>query len=599
MEQSGLTDDIHVHPCLSHRKKIKENRHPMNTKSRLVPLLLAVAVVVGILIGTFYANHFSGNRLSIINTGSNKLNYLLQIIDNNYVDTVNVNELVEEAMPVLLSELDPHSSYIPASEAEETSEELRGSFSGIGVRFTVQKDTVNVMNVIKGGPSEKVGILAGDRIVAADDSTLIGMENREIMKRRRGPKNSNVKLTIVRNGHRQPLTFTVVRGDVPVESVDSYFMLNDRTGYISIESFGENTYPEMLVALARLSMQGMKELIIDLRGNRGGYMQTAIMMVNEFLPGGQLVVYTEGRHSEREEYRTDGRGTFQQLPLIVLVDEGSASASEIFAGAIQDNDRGTIIGRRSFGKGLVQQPIEFKDGSCVRLTIARYYTPAGRCIQKPYEKGHGEEYENDLIMRYERGEFFSADSIHQQGPEYKTALGRTVYGGGGIMPDIFIPEDTTLYTSYFKEAQWSGLTIQFAFLYTDQNREQLNRFDSVDEMENWLRKQNLLEKFARYGEEHGLRRRNLMLQRSAPLFERSLISNIIYNAQDQAWRLQFLSKEDPAVQRALQLMKEGKSVPEAPAEEKGKDTKTAALDLQGIGEARPAVLNLHLAHLTA
>ena len=304
----------------------------MNTKSRLVPLLLAVAVVVGILIGTFYANHFSGNRLSIINTGSNKLNYLLQIIDNNYVDTVNVNELVEEAMPVLLSELDPHSSYIPASEAEETSEELKGSFSGIGVRFTVQKDTVNVMNVIKGGPSEKVGILAGDRIVAADDSTLIGMENREIMKRLRGPKNSNVKLTIVRNGHRQPLTFTVVRGDVPVESVDSYFMLNDRTGYISIESFGENTYPEMLVALARLSMQGMKELIIDLRGNRGGYMQTAIMMVNEFLPGGQLVVYTEGRHSEREEYRTDGRGTFQQLPLIVLVDEGSASASEIFAG---------------------------------------------------------------------------------------------------------------------------------------------------------------------------------------------------------------------------------------------------------------------------
>ena len=574
----------------------------MNTKSRLVPLLLAVAVVIGILIGTFYANHFSGNRLSIINTGSNKLNYLLQIIDNNYVDTVNVNELVEEAMPVLLSELDPHSSYIPASEAEETGEELRGSFSGIGVRFTVQKDTVNVMNVIKGGPSEKVGVLAGDRIVAADDSSLIGMENRDIMKRLRGPKNSKVKLTIVRNGHREPLTFTVVRGDVPVESVDSYFMLNDRTGYISIESFGENTYPEMLVALARLSMQGMKDLIIDLRGNRGGYMQTAIMMVNEFLPGGQLVVYTEGRHSEREEYRTDGRGTFQHLPLIVLVDEGSASASEIFAGAIQDNDRGTIIGRRSFGKGLVQQPIEFKDGSCVRLTIARYYTPAGRCIQKPYEKGHGEEYENDLIMRYERGEFFSADSIHQQGPEYQTAIGRTVYGGGGIMPDIFIPEDTTLYTSYYKEAQWSGLTIQFAFLYTDQNRDQLNRFDTADEMESWLRKQNLLEKFARYGEEHGLRRRNLMLQRSAPLFERSLISNIIYNAQDQGWRLQYLSKEDPAVQRALQLMQEGKSVPEAPAEDEGENedkAKAVAHVLPGAGEARPAILNLRLAHLSA
>ena len=571
----------------------------MNTKSRLVPLLLAVAVIIGILIGTFYASHFSGNRLNIINTGSNKLNYLLQIIDNNYVDTVNVNDLVENAMPALLSELDPHSSYIPASEAEETTEELRGSFSGIGVRFTVQKDTVNVMNVIKGGPSEKVGVLAGDRIVAADDSSLIGMENREIMKRLRGPKNSKVKLTIHRHGHKEPLSITVVRGDVPVESVDSYFMLNEHTGYISIESFGENTYPEMLLALARLNMSGMKDLIIDLRGNRGGYMQTAIMMVNEFLPAGKLVVYTEGRHSEREEYRTDGRGTFQQLPLIVLMDEGSASASEIFAGAIQDNDRGTIIGRRSFGKGLVQQPIEFKDGSVVRLTIARYYTPSGRCIQKPYEKGHGEEYENDLIMRYERGEFFSADSIHQEGPEYKTSIGRTVYGGGGIMPDIFVPEDTTLYTSYFKEAQWSGLTIQYAFLYTDQNREQLNRFDDVDEMTDWLKRQNLPEKFARYGEEHGLKRRNLMLQRSTPLFERSLISNIIYNAQDQSWRLQYLSKDDPAVQRALQLMQEGKSVPELPSEEDEGEAKAVAQTMQGFGEARPGTMHVRLARLSA
>ena len=492
----------------------------MNTKSRLVPLLLALSVILGIGIGLFYANHFSGNRLNIINTGSNKLNYLLQIIDNNYVDTINVSDLVEDAMPTILAELDPHSSYISANDAEESTEELRGSFSGIGVRFTVQKDTVNVMNVIKGGPSEKVGILAGDRIIAADDSTLIGKENREIMKRLRGPKGSKVKLTICRNGHKKPLTITVVRGEVPVESVDSYFMLNDNTGYISIESFGENTYPEMLTALAQLNVRGMKNLVIDLRGNRGGYMQTAIMMVNEFLPGGQLVVYTEGRKSPREEYRTDGRGTFQHLPLIVLVDEGSASASEIFAGAIQDNDRGTIIGRRSFGKGLVQQPIEFRDGSVVRLTVARYYTPSGRCIQKPYEKGKGEEYENDLMARYERGEFFSADSIHQDGPEYKTRIGRTVYGGGGIMPDIFIPEDTTLYTSYYKEAQFSGLTIQFAFLFTDQHRQQLMSFRNVGAMEAWLKRQNLLEQFARYGEEHGLRRRNLMLQRSAPLFER-------------------------------------------------------------------------------
>ena len=538
----------------------------MNTKSRLIPLLLAFAVILGIGIGLFYANHFSGNRLSIINTGSNKINYLLQIIDNNYVDTVNVNDLVENAMPQILSELDPHSSYISASDAEETTEELKGSFSGIGVRFTVQKDTVNVMNVIKGGPSEKVGVMAGDRIIAADDSSLVGMDSRNIMKILRGPKNSKVKLTIRRIGHKNPLDIIVVRGDVPVESVDSYFMLDNNTGYISIESFGENTYPEMLTALAQLNMQGMESLIIDLRGNRGGYMQTAIMMVNEFLPAGQLVVYTEGRKSQREEYHTDGRGTFQRLPLIVLVDEMSASASEIFAGAIQDNDRGTIIGRRSFGKGLVQQPIEFKDGSVVRLTIARYYTPSGRCIQKPYEKGHGEEYENDLMVRYERGEFFSADSIHQDGPEYKTRIGRTVYGGGGIMPDIFIPEDTTLYTSYYKEAQFSGLTVQFAFLFTDQNRSQLMRFKNVHDMVTWLKRQNLLEQFARFGEEHGLKRRNLMLQRSASLFERSLISNIIYNAQDQGWRLQYLSKSDPAVLRALQLFEDGESVPTLPSD---------------------------------
>jgi len=536
-------------------------------RSRLVPILLALAVVLGIGIGLFYANHFSGNRLSIINTGSNKLNYLLQIIDNNYVDTVNVNDLVEDAMPQILSELDPHSSYISASDAEETTEELRGSFSGIGVRFTIQKDTVNVMNVIKGGPSEKVGVLAGDRIIAADDSSLVGVDSREVMKRLRGNRGSKVKLTLRRHGYKKPLDITVVRGDVPVESVDGYFMLDEQTGYISVESFGENTYPEMLTALAQLNMRGMRNLIIDLRGNRGGYMQTAIMMANEFLPDGELVVYTEGRKSPREEYHTDGRGTFQRLPLIVLVDEMSASASEILAGAIQDNDRGTIIGRRSFGKGLVQQPIEFKDGSVVRLTIARYYTPSGRCIQKPYVKGHGEDYENDLMARYERGEFFSADSIRQEGPEYKTRIGRTVYGGGGIMPDIFIPEDTTLYTSYYKEAQYSGLTIQYAFLFTDEHRAQLLRLKNVDEMASWLKRQNLLENFARYGEEHGLKRRNLMLQRSASLFERSLISNIIYNAQDQAWRLQYLSKSDPAIQQALQLFEEGRSVPELPSEE--------------------------------
>ena len=560
-----------------------------------MPLLLALCVVVGILLGTFYASHFSGNRLSIINTGSNKLNYLLQMIDNNYVDTVNMTDLIEDAMPQILSELDPHSSYISARDAEESVEELKGSFSGIGVRFSVQKDTVNVMNVIKGGPSEKVGILAGDRIIAADDSSLIGKENRDIMRMLRGAKNSKVRLKVVRHGSTKPLTFTVVRGDVPVESVDAYFMLDNRTAYIAIESFGENTYAEMLVALAQLNVEGMRNLIIDLRGNRGGYMQTAIQMVNEFLPAGQLVVYTEGRKSKREEYRTDGRGAFQNLPLIVLIDEGSASASEIFAGAIQDNDRGTVIGRRSFGKGLVQQPIEFKDGSIVRLTVARYYTPSGRCIQKPYEKGKGEEYENDLMARYERGEFFSADSIHQTGPAYKTRIGRDVYGGGGITPDIFIPEDTTLYTSYFKEAVYMGLTIQFAFYFTDQHRAELNKCDDVKQAVQWLKRQNVLEQFARFAEEKGLRRRNLMLQRSATLLERNLFSNIIYNAWDQPMRLQYLSKDDPSVLRALQIFEEGKSVPTLKQDEEPATPKKVALAHKELGLTRPAAIHTQLA----
>ena len=530
-------------------------------KARFTPLLLALAIIAGIAIGHFYTSNYAGRQLSFTGTGSDKLNYLMHIIDNNYVDTVDMTKVVEDAMPQILAELDPHSSYIPASEAKASTEDLDGHFSGIGIRFTVNKDTVNVMNVIKGGPSERVGLLPGDRITAANDSTLIGKENTEIMSRLRGPKGTQVHLTVVRQGQKEPLSITVVRGDVPVETVDAYFMLDKNTGYISIESFGANTYPEMLMALARLNVEGMKNLVVDLRGNRGGYMQTAIMMVNEFLPARQLVVYTEGLHSPREDYTTDGRGSFQQLPIIVLVDEGSSSASEIFAGAIQDNDRGTIIGRRSFGKGLVQQPMEFKDGSMVRLTIARYYTPSGRCIQKPYVPGHDEDYENDLIMRYERGEFFSADSIHQDGPAYKTRIGRTVYGGGGIMPDVFIPEDTALYTSYYREAAYRGLILQFAFEFNDNNRQQLSKLNTVSEMEQWLRRQNLLQRFAEFADAHGLQRRNLMLQRSAPLFERSLMANIIYNASDQEHRLQYLCKQDPAIIRALQIMEAGTSVP--------------------------------------
>ena len=548
-----------------------------DTKHRFTPLLIAIGTIAGIFIGSFYSSHFSGGRINIINTGSNKVGYLLQLIDNIYVDTVDMNSLVEDAMPLILSELDPHSSYFGPKDAEEANESLKGSFSGIGVQFTMEQDTVNVMSVIHSGPAEKVGILAGDRIVTSDTTSLVGMESEDVMKHLKGEKGSKVKLGIKRHGIKDLQYFTVVRGDIPVVSVDAYYMMGDKTGYIRVKNFGEQTYAEMLVALADLNMEGMKQLIIDLRGNQGGYMHIAIQMVNEFLPSGKLIVYTEGRKSPREEFCSDGRGTFQKLPLVVLVDEGSASASEIFAGAIQDNDRGTIIGRRTFGKGLVQQPKEFRDGSVVRLTVARYYTPSGRCIQKPYEKGHGEEYDNELIARYERGEFFSQDSIHNEGEQFQTSIGRIVYGGGGITPDIFVPEDTTGMTSYYREAFLTGLIRQFAFAYSDENRAKLTALKTADRMEQYLKRENLLEKFAQFAEKRQLRRRNLMLQKSRRLFERNIYGNIIYNVGEMKDYLQFLGKDDPVVIKAQEILDKGLSFPVKVEETKKEGSKEARL----------------------
>ncbi len=524
----------------------------MNTKSRLTPLLLALCLIVGIIVGTFYANHFSGNRLSIINTGSNKVNYLLQMVDNQYVDTVDMKDLVEKSMPKILSELDPHSLYIPANDAEEANDDLKGSFSGVGISFNVVKDSVSVMGVIPSGPAERVGIMPGDRIVKADTTNLVGASQQDVLRTLRGEKGSKVQLTVVRPGRTRTMKFSVIRGDIPVKSVDAAYMIRDNVGYIRVKNFGEQTYSEFMIAMAQLSVEGMESLVIDLRGNRGGYMHIAIQMANEFLPARQLIVYTQGRKSPREDYYSDGRGSFAKLPVVVLIDEGSASSSEILAGALQDNDRGTIVGRRSFGKGLVQQPMEFKDGSVVRLTVARYYTPSGRCIQKAYQPGHDEDYENELIARYERGEYFTQDSIQQTGPEYKTRKGRIVYGGGGITPDIFVPEDTSDVTSYYREALFTGHIRQFAFDYTDQNRPALQRYTKLPEIEAYLSKQNLLEQFARYAEGQGLRRRNLMLYRSRHLFERALYGNIIYNICNIEQYIEYLNEEDPTVRRALQ-----------------------------------------------
>lgn len=538
-----------------------------NKNSRYIPIIIAVSIVAGIFIGTFYANRYSGSKPGIISASSNKLNALLRIIDDQYVDTVDMAELVEDAMPQILGELDPHSSYIAAKDLEEVTADLRGSFSGIGIQFTIQQDTIHVNNVIAGGPSEKVGLMAGDRIVEVDDSAFVGkmVTNNEAMKKLKGPKGSEVKLGVFRHGEKELLHFTIIRGDIPVKSVDASYMLNEKYGYIKINKFGETTYPEMLISLAKLHQEHCQGIVIDLRQNTGGYMGAAIQMVNEFLPKGKLIVYTEGRKAPRENYFSNGTGSSQEIPVIILVDEGSASASEIFAGAIQDNDRGTVIGRRSFGKGLVQQPIDFSDGSAIRLTIARYYTPSGRCIQKPYNKGKDENYEMDILTRYEHGEFFSQDSIKQDESHiYYTSLGRPVYGGGGIMPDIFVPQDTTGITSYFSMAVNRGLTLQFAFQYTDQNRQTLQKYTTSDELLQYLKKQNILEKFARFAESKGLKRRNILMYKSQKLFERNLYGNIIYNMLDMEDYLKYLNQLDPTVLKAIEVLEDGKSFPSAP-----------------------------------
>ena len=528
-----------------------------------MPMLMALCVVVGIMIGTFYANHFSGNRLNIINSGSNRLNNLLHIIDDQYVDSVNINDLVEKAMPQILAELDPHSVYISAKDVQATNDELKGSFSGVGIEFTIREDTIHVQGVVGNGPAERAGIIAGDRIVSIDGKPFVGkvVTTEEAMRRLKGQKDSKVKLGILRYGSKMVKYFTVTRGEIQHKSISAVYMVDDSTGYIRIKNFGETTYPELIIALAKLSQQGFSNLIIDLRDNVGGYLQSAVQMANEFLPNNKLIVYTKGRKSPRQDYRSDGRGSYQKIPLVVLINEGSASSSEIFAGAIQDNDRGTLIGRRSFGKGLVQQQIAFPDGSMIRLTVARYYTPSGRCIQKPYTVGDDKGYEEDLMARYRHGEFFSQDSIKHTGPAYHTGIGRPVYGGGGITPDIFVPEDTTNMTSYYKQAAMSGLILQFAFTYTDDNRLKMNNFKEMTALADYLRKQNLVDKFATYAEKNGLQRRNLMIRKSYGLLNKYINSRIIYNMLDeQAW-MEYLNIGDPVVGAALNVFRRHEAFP--------------------------------------
>ena len=547
----------------------KENKY------RFMPLLMALCVVIGIVIGSFYANHFGGNRLTVINNGSNRLNNLLRIIDDQYVDKVNIDSLVDKAIPTILSELDPHSVYISANDVQAATDDLKGSFSGIGVEFTIRQDTIHVQNVIKNGPADKAGVLAGDKIVMVDGKHFVGKQvtTDEAMHRLKGPKGSKVTIGVLRFGHAKPLSFTITRAEIPTKTVTACYMLDDNTGYIKIKNFGEKTYPEMLIALANLQQQGFENLVIDLRDNTGGLLQSAVQIANEFLPNKRLIVYTQGLHSPRQNYTSDGHGAYQTMPLTVLINEGTASAAEIFAGAMQDNDRATIIGRRSFGKGLVQQQIPFPDGSMIRLTIARYYTPSGRCIQKPYVDGEDPEYAQDLIERYQHGEYFSRDSIKHTGPAYHTSIGRVVYGGGGITPDIFVPEDTTDMTSYYKEAAMSGLILQFAFTYTDNNRQKMKMFKQMLDLSKYLNEQNTVDQFADYADKHGLQRRNLLIKKSHSLLEQFINGRIIYNMLDEQALYEYLNQDDPVITRALMLFKQNAAFPKLPAPTKGKTSR--------------------------
>lgn len=521
------------------------------------PLIITFSLIIGLLAGNLIARRADMSVIAKIGKSHSKIDELLQYADQNYVDTLDVQELTEEIMTDFVGKLDPHSAYIPLEDLEIVNSELTGSFSGIGVQFNIQNDTIMIISVISGGPSQKVGLMAGDRIVTVNDSAFTGktINNEKVMHTLRGPKGTDVKIGVRRNGTPEILEYTITRGDIPVKSVDIAYMVTPETGLIRISKFGETTYSEFLNALASLRNAGAERYIIDLRENTGGYMDQAINMANEFLPAGRLIVYSEGKSYPRFEARANGIGSFQQVPLVVLIDEFSASASEIFAGAMQDNDRGLIVGRRSFGKGLVQQQLPFSDGSAIRLTVARYYTPAGRCIQKPYEMGKGEEYEMDLINRYTHGEFINQDSIQiADSTHYQTTNGRTVYGGGGITPDVFVPRDTAGYTPYLMQVTNYAYTYQFAFRYTDKHREELNKIKTWQEMQTYLDKQDLLPQFVAFAAEKGIKPNRQEIAISEKWLKKSIQAYIIRNILDDEGFYPVFFQDDNMVLEAIRTV---------------------------------------------
>ena len=530
---------------------------------RLVPVILILFTVAGFYAGVYICN----KERPVIDNSGNKFDHVLNLIEAKYVDQTNIDSLIEKSIPKVLEELDPHSAYIPKEELEAVSADLQGSFSGIGIRFTIQEDTININEVIRGGPSEKAGLIAGDKIVTVNDTCFVGKgicTNDAAMKRLKGVKGSYVKLGIKRFGEEELQHFNVRRDEIMIESIEVAYMIDKKWGYIQVERFGEKTFAEFITKAIELYYNYAQGLIVDLRGNGGGYLEIATLMANQFLDKGDTIVYTEGRSAANAVHVADGSGILRKYPIVILVDETSASASEVFAGAIQDNDRGTIIGRRTFGKGLVQEQIMLPDGSAVRLTIARYHTPSGRCIQKPYTKGDGEKYAMDLIDRYNRGEFFSQDSItFDKEHIYTTKAGRTVYGGGGIMPDIFVPSDTTTVNEYASNILRNGIVTQFAFKYSNANRQKFSDCTTYSQLLEKLKKEPLFDQLVRFADEKGIKGGLDKKLQSREVLEDSLYLNIIYTLLNMQEYVKYRNIDDPIVKKAVEVLEKGESYPMA------------------------------------
>jgi len=535
----------------------------MDNKTRKIviwtPVFLAATLTIGILLGINIQNRRLLSLHSKQSPSGNKIGVIMNLIEGNYVDSVDSKKIIESAIPEILKQLDPHTIYIPAKEMQGVTEEMSGNFSGIGVQFSIQNDTIMVIDVVSGGPSQKLGIRAGDRIVTVNDTLMASkkISNDDVLKKLRGKKGTKVKVGIARKGFSELLPFEITRGEIPINSVDVSYMVNPNIGFIKVGRFGEKTYDEFMDAISKLEKKGAKELIIDLRGNPGGYLGAVIKMVNEFLDKGELIVYTKGRTQPKRSFNADVKGQYLGKKVVVLVDEYSASASEIFAGAIQDNDRGTIIGRRTFGKGLVQEQIPFYDGSAIRLTVARYYTPSGRCIQKSYKNGI-EDYNADITHRYMHGELEQKDSIRYSDTlKYFTRKGRVVYGGGGIMPDIFVPADTSGITGYYSKITQKGLVYQFAFDYADKNRDELGKLKSGGEFSDFLNQKGILTEFIQYASKKGVPADNKALAVSGKIIETQLMAYISRNIIGEEGFYFIIGKIDNTFQEAVKALNSG------------------------------------------